>query len=397
MTSHLTPTALLTARTSLAAALDGSGPPVEFTEDGRTVTRPEARETAAGSTPGVAAVVRTSGSTGTPKQTLLTGEALAASSTATAARLGGEGHWLLALSLHYVAGLAVLSRSIHAGTTPTLLPPGTFTPERFAEAARQLPGTGFQAVSLVPTQLARLLDPAAGTLGVEALRRFDAILIGGARTPDLIRERAAEADLPLHLTYGMSETCGGCVYDGVPLDGVHADLVPDPESGTPRLRLSGPMVAAGYLSDPLRTATHFGTGTPADPTARWYLTEDTGTVTNREDGTPLLTVTGRVDDVINTGGIKVSAARIQQVLEQVPGVHAAFAAGLPDDDWGHRVCAAVALGSGEWDERGAAEAIRAELGPAAVPKTWLTLEELPLLANGKTDRQALIARFADQH
>ena len=89
MTSHLTPTVLLPARTSLAAALDGSGPPVEFTEDGRTVTRPEASDAAADSAPGVAAVVRTSGSTGTPKQTLLTGKALAASSTATAARLGG--------------------------------------------------------------------------------------------------------------------------------------------------------------------------------------------------------------------------------------------------------------------------------------------------------------------
>lgn len=392
----LSPSDLAAARTALAAALDGSGPPVEFTEDGRTVYRPEAREADVDSAPGVAAVVKTSGSTGTPKQTLLTSHALAASSTATGARLGGEGHWLLGLSLHYVAGLAVLSRSIHAGTTPALLPPGTFTPERFAEAAAQLPGTGFQAVSLVPTQLARLLDPAAGTVGIDALRRFDAILIGGARTPDVIRERAAETDLPVHLTYGMSETCGGCVYDGVPLDGVRADLVPDPGNGTPRLRLAGPVVAVGYLQDPARTAAHFGTATDADPAARWYLTEDTGTVQDRPDGSQLLTVTGRVDDVINTGGVKVSAARIQQVLEQVPGVRAAFAAGLPDDDWGQRVCAAVALGPGEWDERRASEAIRTELGPAAVPKIWLAVEELPLLANGKTDRQTLIARFAGQ-
>ena len=114
---------LAAARTALAAALDGSGPPVEFTEDGRTLPRPEARSPESGGGPEVAAVVRTSGSTGTPKQTLLTSHALAASSAATAARLGGEGHWLLALSLHYVAGLAVLSRSIHAGTTPALLPP----------------------------------------------------------------------------------------------------------------------------------------------------------------------------------------------------------------------------------------------------------------------------------
>jgi O-succinylbenzoic acid--CoA ligase len=372
------------ARRALTAALDGSGPPVEFTADGQVLPRPEATDPARGGSADAVAIVRTSGSTGTPKQTVLTGEALAASATATAARIGGEGQWLLAVGLQFVAGLAVLSRSIQAGTVPVTTDPGPFTASGFAAATDRLErGTGFRAVSLVPTQLARLLAPDAGP-AVDALRSFDAVLVGGARVPEAIRAAAADARINLYLTYGMSETCGGCVYDGVPLDGVTADLV---DGDTPRLRLAGPMVAAGYLDDPDRTAAHFG----ADGTRRWFLTEDTGAV----QGTPgqqRLTVTGRVDDVIITGGVKVSAAQVQAVLESLPGVHSAFVGGVPDDEWGQRVCAAV-VPDGLWDEVRARQMVRSALGPAAAPKDWRVLDALPLLPNGKTDRQSLLGLF----
>ncbi|QCU77374.1 acyl-CoA synthetase [Citricoccus sp. SGAir0253] len=385
----LAPESLDRARGALAAALDGSGPPVELTADGRVLPRPEALDPARGGSAGVVAVVRTSGSTGTPKQTLLTREALAASARATAARIGGEGQWLLAVGPQFVAGLAVLSRSIAASTAPVAVEPGPFTARAFAEATDRLErGTGFRAVSLVPTQLARLLAPDAGP-GLDALRTFDAVLVGGARVPDAVRAAAADAGIALHLTYGMSETCGGCVYDGVPLEGVVAALTP---GDVPRLRLSGPVVAAGYLDDPWRTAAHFGAG----PGARWYLTEDTGTVAG-PPGDQRVTVTGRVDDVLITGGVKVSAARVQSVLEALPGVRAAFVGGIPDDEWGQRVGAAVALGPGaapDWDEAAARRAVREALGPAAVPKAWLTLEALPLLPNGKADRRALLGRLA---
>ncbi|MFC7401201.1 AMP-binding protein [Citricoccus sp. GCM10030269] len=417
----VTPADLDRAQTALAAALDGSGAPVEFTDDGQIVYRPEAADPARGGAKGTVAIVRTSGSTGTPKQTMLTREALTASARATAARIRGEGQWLLAVGLHYVAGLAVLSRSIAAGTTPVAMPPGPFTPRDFVQAVDRMErGTGFRAVSLVPTQLSRLLlpevesgnastgpnTPAFAGAAVDALRTFDAILVGGAHVPERLREAAADAGLRLHLTYGMSETCGGCVYDGVPLDGVTADVVTaeaatktsEPDAGTPRIRLSGPMVAAGYFDDPERTAAHFGQGTDADPEERWFLTEDTGTVRPHPEHPrrQLLSVTGRVDDVINTGGVKISAARLQQVLEGLPGVTAAFAAGIPDDEWGQRVCAAVALREdGEpWDEAAAREAVRAQLGPAAVPKQWLVLDELPQLPHGKVDRQSLLNRFS---
>ena len=177
----LTDAGLDHARRALAAALDGSGPPVEFTADGRVLPRPEATDPSRGGSAGVVAVVRTSGSTGAPKQTLLTREALAASAAATAARIGGEGQWLLAVGLQFVAGLAVLSRSLQAGTTPVPTTPGPFTARGFAEAVDRLErGTGFRAVSLVPTQLARLLSPEERERQ-ELMRRAVGVWIRGGR------------------------------------------------------------------------------------------------------------------------------------------------------------------------------------------------------------------------
>lgn len=395
----VTPAALAAARDALAAAFDG-GAPVELTADGAVLPRPEARDVARGGHPDAVAVVRTSGSTGTPKQTVLTHAGLEASAAATAARLGTEGAWLLAVGPQYVAGLAVLSRSVQAGTAPVALAPGPFTPALFADGTARLraqAGDVTRIVSLVPTQLARLLDPAADPVGLRALQGFDAVLVGGARVPDPLRAAAAEAGVSMHLTYGMSETCGGCVYDGVPLPGVRADLVspaPDDADAVPRLRLSGPMAAAGYLDDPERTAAHFGGQGPA----RWYLTEDTGAVEDLPDGTQRVTVTGRVDDVVNTGGVKVSAAAVQAILEADPAVAAAWVGGVPDPEWGQAVVAAVvpAGAPAAWDEAQCSRlsgVVRRGLGAPAVPKRWLALPALPLLPNGKTDRRALLARL----
>lgn len=395
----LTPEALAAARSALAAAFQG-GAPVEFTADGAALPRTEARDASRGGHPDAVAVVRTSGSTGTPKQTVLTRAALRASAAATAERIGAQGSWLLAVGLPYVAGLAVLSRSVQSGTAPVALDPGPFTPALFADGAARLAATAgddARIVSLVPTQLSRLLDPSADPAGLRALRGFDAVLVGGARVPDALRAAAADAGVRLHLTYGMSETCGGCVYDGVPLPGVRADVVAPEGAGpdaVPRIRLSGPMVAAGYLDDSERTAANFGGG----PTGRWYLTEDTGTVETLPDGTQRVTVTGRVDDVVNTGGVKVSAAVVQAVLEAHDDVAAAWVGGAPDAEWGQAVVAAVVPTGGPGAFTPAlreelAAQVRDRLGAPAAPKRWLALEVLPLLPNGKTDRQALAARL----
>lgn len=345
-----------------------TGTPFEATANG-IIERPEITDPGRGH-PDAVAVVRTSGSTGTPKQTMLTGSALAASAEATAQYIGGQGQWLLAVGTQYVAGLAVVSRSVQAGTAPVVIDPG-FTPEEFIDGTNQL-DHDFTAVSLVPTQLTRLLDHDDA---ITALQSYSAILVGGSAIPESMTNAAQRFGLNLYKTYGMSETCGGCVYNGTPLPGVTVDTVE--HHGVDRIRITGPMVAAGYFDDPDLTAAHFRNGS--------YLTDDYGSVDD------VVRVAGRLDDVINTGGIKVSAAKVQQVLQR--WVPQAFVTGLPDGHWGQRVAAVV---TGETPEHVLADAVRHELGAPAVPKTWSRLETLPMLENGKPDRLTLTAWLAKE-
>ncbi len=310
---------------------------------------------------------------------MLSTEALAASSMATAVALGGEGQWLLALPPHYVAGIQVLVRSLFAGTRPVLMDrSGGFTPEAFTAAAAQMTDP-VRYVSLVPTQLQRLLDgPTPAALAV--LRRFNAILLGGSPASPALLEAALDAGVRVVTTYGMSETCGGCVYDGVPLEGVQVDV----RDG--RVWLGGEVVASGYRHAPALTGESFSVAA-SEPKlgqgpVRWYKTEDAGELS--ADGT--LTVTGRIDDVIITGGLKVSANLVAEQLKLVGGVSDAFVLGLPDREWGQRVCAAL-VGNCSLQQLGKEAA---DLLPAwAVPKTVLFVPQIPMLPTGKPDRLAL--------
>lgn len=374
----------------LQAALSGASPPLEFLpgegDAPRWVQRPELADS------GAAAVVRTSGSTGTPKETLLSAENLRASAEAAAEHLGGHGQWLLTLQPSYVAGLAVLSRSLQAGTEPAVLLEQTTDPGAFAEAAAQLTHQR-RYVSLVPTQLQRLLGHVSTEAGTDedrllaVLRRFDAILLGGGATSPALFGRAQQLGLTVIRTYGMSETAGGCVYDGVPLPGVTVeteaaeDSAGTDDAGVEPVLLSGPMVALGY-TDPALTAARFGTDAQGQPQ---YRTDDLG----RLSPEGRLSITGRTDDVINTGGVKVSAERIRQVLEADPQVSDAFVAGVAHPEWGQQVVAAVVLSAG-LDTEALRRRVREAFGPAAAPKQFRELEALPRLANGKPDRQELL-------
>lgn len=329
--------------------------------------------------PDTAVIIATSGSTGEPKGVLLSATALTSSAAATHDRLGGPGHWLLATPAQYIGGLQVIVRSLIAGTSCAVLPPGPFRADRFAEAAAEvLRADGPRYTALVPTQLTRLLD--AGGPGLDAARAFDAILIGAAATSPSLRERAAHAGVRIVPAYGMSETASGCVYDGVPLDGVRAKVEPDG-----RILLSGPVLAHGYRLRPELTAETFVDG--------WFRTGDEG----RLDG-GRLTVLGRLDNAINTGGIKVSAAAVERVLTGCPGVRDACVVGLPDEEWGQLVAAAVVPEPAEPADPGELRAaVRAELGAAAVPKRLEFVEALPLRGPGKIDRSAVVAQiFAGQ-
>jgi O-succinylbenzoic acid--CoA ligase len=385
---------------ALAAALHGEGPAVELSvgpDGGLVVGHVE--------TPGcddAVAVVRTSGSTGTPKATILTVEALAASSMATALALKGEGQWLLALPVQYVAGVQVLVRSLFAGTRPWVMDMSRgFTQEAFTAAALELTDK-IRFTSLVPTQLQRLLDsPTPETLAV--LRRFNGVLLGGAPASDELLDAAREAGVRVITTYGSAETCGGCVYDGLPLEGVEVRVAEDG-----RILLGGDTVSAGYLDEPDQTTATFF----EEDGVRWYRSSDLGIL----DSDGRLTVLGRADDVIITGGVKVSAAHVQAELEKSDGVLAAFVAGVPSAEWGQAVAAYVALdgdgASARPDSAGATDASSGSGGGdhavgleqewhrtlgLIAPKTVLAAPALLMLPNGKPDRLSMTERLNALH
>lgn len=306
-------------------------------------------------------VVATSGSSGRPKQVVLSREALLASARASAARLRGSGPWLLALPTSYVAGVNVLVRSLVAGHRPVVL--GDRTP-----AERPLPD-GF--VSVVPTQLHRWLDSPADR---EALAAFETVLVGGGPVDASLRVRAGDAGVRLVATYGMAETCGGCVYDGLPLDGVGLALAADG-----RVRLTGPTLFDGYLDDPAATAEVLVDG--------WFLTSDAGRLD--EDGR--LHVLGRLDDMVVSGGINVPAAAVAARLREHPRVVGAEVVGLPDPEWGNRVVAVVSVMGGDLTPAEARDWVGERHPRAWAPRDLVVVPALPMLANGKIDRLAVRA------
>lgn len=381
----------------------------------------------------IALVVGTSGSTGMPKQTALSVRALRASARATErffadypssgsakpqrAVSEDPAQWLLALPAHYVAGAQVLARSVLAGTTPVVTASVTdgvrFTPEVFLNAAERL-SCARRFVSLVPTQVHKLLEaaeasPALGSEIYDALGQFTGILLGGAPASASLLAAACELGLNVVTTYGSAETAGGCVYSGVALPGVRLRVVPEDAGlldssvagdasagGTPnigRVWLGGEHLASGYMGDSARTASHFFVDADG---YRWYRTDDYGSLTSsapnapENDGAPMLNIVGRSDDVIITGGVKVSARAVAAVLESHPAVREAAVMGIPDARWGSAVAAAITL-------RGASEATcdilrdfcTDKLGAAGAPKFLRILADFPTASTGKPDRRAI--------
>ncbi|NUT51807.1 MAG: AMP-binding protein [Saccharothrix sp.] len=343
----------LTGRDGLLATQPGDLPPLRGWETAAVLAVP------------------TSGSTGEPKTVLLGADALTASAELTHARLGGPGTWLLALPTTHIAGVQVLVRSIVAGTEPGLMNLAEgFRATGFAAAARPVlarPGPHYTA--LVPTQLSRLV--ATEGPGLAAARRFDAVLIGGAATPPTLLERARALGVRVVTTYGMSETAGGCVYDGVPLDGVRVRLAEG------RIELGGPVLALGYRG--------------GEPFGEWFRTGDLGRV--GADG--VVEVLGRADDVIISGGENVAPAAVERVLTAQGGVREACVVGLPDPDWGQVVAAAVVPedAGDPPDVDGLCAAVGEVVGRFAMPKRVVFVSELPLRGPGKVDRRAVASSF----
>ncbi|MET8774438.1 o-succinylbenzoate--CoA ligase [Nocardia sp. NPDC050713] len=354
----------------LREALEGNGPawlPIP------TSDRREARRLSDALSPGetidddVALVVTTSGTTGVPKGAMLSASALRASGTATHDRLGGPGAWLLALPTHHIAGIQVLLRSILAGTEPTVLDvSGGFLPEALAGAVAGMRGSR-RYTALVPTQLIKALDAPGAA---EALAELDAVLVGGAATPVPVYERAKAAGINVVRTYGMSETCGGCVYEGVPLEGAEVRI----EDG--RVLLGGAMIARGYRGQPDH---------PAFAEPGWFRTEDAGTFENG-----VLHITGRLDEAIMTGGLLVIPQVVEAVLVTHPSISECVVLGLPDERLGQRVAVAVVPTAGATPtlEELRDHVVR-ELDAIAAPRELALLDELPLHGPGKPNRAKL--------
>lgn len=330
---------------------------------------------------GAAVLAATSGSAGEPKIVELSAAALTASAKATHERLGGPGRWLLALPVRHIAGLQVLVRSVLAGIEPAVIDlRGGFRAGPFTDAASAVlsqPRPRYTA--LVPTQLARLLD--AGGAALDALRGFDAILVGGAAAPRALVDRARQAGIRVITTYGMTETAGGCVYDGQALRGVRVRV-----DGQRRIHIGGPTLATGYRLRPELTAAAFDEG--------WVRTGDFGRIL--QDGT--LDVLGRGDDMIITGGEKVPADLVKRAIEASPAVTESCVVGLPDPHWGQLVAAAVVAAPACVPDVGELRASVRELaGPAAVPKLIEIVPKLPRHGIGKVDREAVRRYLAERH
>ena len=380
---------------ALAAALDGSGPAILPLDPSLPKARlgelieafaPASIETAQdfqrtsgagrgrqagvrGAVPGVAddvaVVLATSGSTGLPKGAELTAAALTASARASLDRLSAAagGRWLCCLPVHHISGLGVLVRSLLAGCTPVITDRAD-AGVLVREAARS---DGCRFISLVPTQLRRLLDAGA------PLSEFSGILLGGAAIPAGLLVDAAAAGARVVTSYGMTETCGGCVYDGEPLDGVRVIAGQDG-----RIRISGTVLFSRYRLAPELTRAALQDG--------WFVTSDLGEL----DGGRLV-VRGRADDVINSGGEKVVAGEVEHVLRGCPGVGDAVVVGTPDPDWGERVTAmVVAAGASAPPSLEEIRAyVRDRLPRYAAPQAMVLMADLPMLASGKPDRQLI--------
>ena len=395
-----------------------------------------------------ALVVPTSGSTGTAKAVALTRQALlasqdataqllAADATATATATRGHGLWLPLLPPTHIAGVQVIARAhrtaqvlgLPAPALPDPLPDlrGHFDAAAFSELAgpvlEQAEQAGLPAfTSLVPTQLTRIVTGATGAdaraRGV--LKRFAAVLVGGAATSPDVLARARAQRIAVRTTYGSSETAGGCVYDRAPLPGVSLGLVEPDAAGAGRLRITSPALAIGYLTaDGGREASAFsaessasaGSAAPSGSAAedgtsgdganprRSFLTSDLAELS--PDGA--LTVLGRADDVINTGGRKVLPQDVERALDRslmLRGmIRASVVVGVEDPEWGQRVEALVTLEDGVDPDEATAlvrAALRTSEVPAhMVPKHVHVLDRLPLLGIGKVDRAAARRLAAD--
>ncbi|MGI8427442.1 MAG: class I adenylate-forming enzyme family protein [Actinomycetota bacterium] len=313
----------------------------------------------------VAVVMPTSGTTGgRPKAVELTHSALGAAAVASRLRLGhsADEQWMCCLPLTHIAGLMVLVRAREAGSLPVIH-------DRFeVEAVRT--ETRTTLLSLVPTALAKLFKAEVD------LSHYSTVLLGGAPIPGDLLDESRRRDVRVVTSYGMTETAGGCVYDGIPLDGVEIELARE------QILIRGPVLFSRYRLDEDLTAHSLKKS--------WFHTADRGKV----DENGKLRVLGRMDDLIITGGENVSPTQVEEILEQHPAISEAAVTGLPSKTWGQKVAAAIVLNPGK---QITLQEIRTHVSSKSkktqAPKTLAIVKAIPKTKSGKIKRSALPALF----
>lgn len=311
-----------------------------------------------------ALVVPTSGTTGNPKGAELSHASLDWAARTSLERLGdaASGRWLCCLPLHHIAGLMTVLRGRLKGELPIIH--DRFDPDAIAGQ------TDASVLSLVPAALQKLMDA-----GVD-LSRFSAILLGGGPLPPDLLRKAADKNLKIVTTYGMTETCGGCVYDGLPLRGVGLKLAGE------QILLKGPMLFSRYRLEPGITESVLKDG--------WFHTADRGSLS--DEG--LLSVLGRLDDVIITGGENVSPEEVEKILSEHPSVQEAAVVGIPSQRWGQEIAAAVVLRTGEDLDLEDLKTFFSSRGPEwMTPKKIRQVASLPKSPTGKVVRRDLLRLF----
>lgn len=339
---------------NVARALSGTGPALGFGMI-RSTHVPEE----------IAFVTTTTGSTGSPREVGLSASALLSSARASHTYLGADSGqvWSLLLPLTHIAALNVLVRSVELGTSPLDL--------RIIERVKKFEVADFTAI--VPTQLFRALRGDTGLL--DHLKNCRAVLVGGAALTESIAHDAENAGITVVQTYGMSETSGGCIYNGEPLPGVEVKII------NGQVAIKGATMASTYINDKSAWLDKFDDG--------WFLTSDQGTLTDGK-----LKILGRADDVIISGGENISLNAIEESLSShFSGIEiSAFA--LPDQEWGSSLHIAIA-GDTSITDGEITFFLNQTYGEMAKPKGFHRLTALPLIGIGKVDRNALVRLFKE--
>ena len=386
----------------IGPALDGTGPAIAPMADSPEFIVRQTLEALRPNDPefplesdDIAIVSATSGSTGTPKGVLLSKQALEASATAFGNRFGTNNRWVVSMPAHRIAGIMVLVRSWFHNSPfeidPSVGGARTFESAAFAattmRAVRESAADGRALmVSLVPTQIARLLE--SGSVGIEALQSYDLVLSGAAATPQPMLNRMRELGIKVSVSYGMTETCGGCVFDGRPLDGVKVSLGTKDDVEPGRVTISGPVTASGYRLRPDLDAVSFISGQ--------VQTHDAGKL----DSSGLLHILGRLDDVVTVGGVNVALSAVESLIRNHPAIEDVAVIDLQDELWGSIPISYVVTRYHITDTSNLISeiqsTIRDQISRAAVPRTVQFVASLPMLDSGKIDRISLRMQAANE-